>query len=552
MATITKINIRKVIEIITILFIFSILLYVGYGNTGNYKLKHEHPYGYFASDTFQHQVRAEAIKDAGNFRYEAPYISKGFDNVVGRYPPTLYHLGVLLSHASGLETFDTTYFLVFFFASIAAILMFFIIKPYNIHVAIISLPLSVLIFAQGSYMAFTWGHWPSLLSQFFLIAFFWSVMRIGIKGSSLLIGLFLAAMALTHTSELLFGILFLFFYLAVQFLSKKFKIVYLKKYLLASGVFIVLSLYYLIIFQNTWAQTQSYSFFVMRIWEGNPGLYLSTFGLLLIFMLVGFVVSVISINKIPFSIAIAMLIFGYTNYVGFHVRAFQIRFFWPIYISVFFGIGLFYLLKFFIKKWKIWYSFALFLIIFFFLVGIVKIPYLHQYEKMTSPGIMNQYHWEMFDWLSKNTEYNQTILFFYGDLYNQDAVLRNSKRIHYLVDPLDIISAINSGMIRRNYLTELPGDGGGSLGYRKSFFSFNDYSEEYPKEYFHGVKDTCIYNYYVFDKVSSQNIFVQYNQIIIGELLKNNFFIKVFENEVSIVLKNNNVGEDCIEEQTLG
>ena len=82
-------NIKLEADKIAIALFISLLLYIGPGAIFNHELSHEYPYGYMASDAFQHQVRAEAIKDAGNFRYEAEYISKGFEKVVGRYPPVI-------------------------------------------------------------------------------------------------------------------------------------------------------------------------------------------------------------------------------------------------------------------------------------------------------------------------------------------------------------------------------------------------------------------------------------------------------------------------------
>src|SRR3989344_5564269 len=110
-------KISGLLENAYLILVFSILLSIGNANLWNHRLSHDFPYGYLASDAFQHQVRAEAIKDAGNFRYEAKYISQGFENVVGRYPPLIYHLGIMFSYSTGLEVYDAIYFIVFFFAS---------------------------------------------------------------------------------------------------------------------------------------------------------------------------------------------------------------------------------------------------------------------------------------------------------------------------------------------------------------------------------------------------------------------------------------------------
>ena len=552
MVQINKLNLGILLEKIFLIIIFSILLFIGCSNLVDYRIKHNFPYGYLASDTFQHQIRAEAIKDAGNFRYEANYISMGLEKVVGRYPPILYHLAVIFSYSSGLEVYDAIYFIVFLFASLSALVIYLIIRKFNKNIALLSLPLSILIFAPGSYMGFTWGHWPSILSQFFLIAFFWSISKINVKFSFILIAIFMSAMALTHTSELIFGILFLIIFFIINVLNKTFKLSEVKTVLIAAIASFVISFYYFIIFKNTWAVAQPFSFAVMPVWEGNPGLYLINFGVLLIFIIIGAILSLLIIKKAHISliIALSMLLLGFTNYIGFDSRAFQIRFFWPIYLSVLFGFSIYKLSRLVVKKWNILYSAILSIIFIILLIGIIKVPYVHHYEKISTPGIMNQYHWKILNWFPKNTKQDAKIYFFYGDIYNQDALLRNSKRAHYLVDPTDFIQALNNRTIKRNYLTESPGDGGGSLSYRGSFFKFKNYYKEKSSEYFFGKRDICNFDYYVFDKVSRQPALAQYNLLIASELIKKDFISKVFENEVSIILKNNKPGVDCIEERS--
>jgi len=545
-------RLSSLLENAYLILIFSILLLIGNANLVDNRLSHDFPYGYLASDAFQHQVRAEAIKDAGNFRFEAPYISFGFEKVVGRYPPVLYHLAVIFSYLTGLEVYDTIYFIVFFFASISALIMYLIIKNFNRNIALISLPLSVLIFAPGSIFGFTWGHWPSILSQFFLIAFFWGIFRIDIKASFIFIAAFASAMTLTHTSELFFGVLFLFIFFIIKFSIKDLRKYEIKSILIGGIISIIVAFYYLIIFKNTWMAAQPYNFHVMPRFEGNPALYIGDFGLLLILIIIGIVLSLFIIKKmhIAMIIGFAMLLMGFTNYVGFNFRAFQIRFFWPIYLSVFFGFGIYKLLKMVIKKWNILYSVILSVILIILLIGVVKIPYLHQYQKISTPGIMNPLHWEMLNWLSTNTEKDAHIYFFYGDIYGQDALLRNSKRTHSQVDPSDFVAALNSREIRREYVTEKPGDGGGLVSYRKTFFKFGDYlSEEDQSDYF-GKKDICEFDYYILDKGSRQQALAQYNIIIANELLKNDFIQNVFENQITLILKNNKIGEDCIEERS--
>jgi hypothetical protein len=255
-----------------------------------------------------------------------------------------------------------------------------------------------------------------------------------------------------------------------------------------------------------------------------------------------------------------MLISGFLNYIGFQLRSFQIRFFWPIYLSVFVGFGIYVLLKFIVKKWNFAYISAVFIVLAVLFAGAIKLPALKQTDtqvipsipylnKVTSQGIMDPYHWQALKWLSENTEQESKIYFFYGDIYNQDALLRNSKRAHYQVDPDDFVKAIQDRKIKKSYVSELPGDTGGGITIMNSLFSFELATKSLPEEYFLGPQNICMFNYFIFDKVSRQQVFAQYNILIASEMVKKNAQV-VFENDIVVILKNNRVGADCIEERS--
>ena len=545
-----------------LLIFFAVILFLGPGVLFDYKLKHDFPFAYSASDAFQHQVRANAIKDMGNFKYEAFYISSGLEGTVGRYPPVMYHIAVIFSYFSGLEVYDAIYFIVVFFAVIASFIMYFIIRNFNKTVALLSLPLSMLIFSFPASIGFLWGHWPSILSQSFLLLFFWSIMRIDMKHGYILAALALSATALTHTSETIFAFIFLALFFAIKLIVKKLNKNDVKNIMLSLIIFSMVSFYYLVIFQNTWAKGQPYSFAVQPVWEGNPGFYIAGFGLLLIPIILGLVFSIPKLKYLHISVilGLAMLISGFLNYIGFQLRSFQIRFFWPIYLSVFMGFGLYIALKFAVKKWNFAYTSAIFILLLILLAGAVKLPILKQTDtqvipsipylnRETNQGIMDQYHWRALKWLSENTEQESKIYFFYGDIYNQDALLRNSKRFHYQVDPDDFVKSIQDRKIKQSYVSELPGDTGGGITIRKGLFNFESATKSLPEGYFFGPKDICTFNYLIFDKVSRQQVLAQYNTLIASEMLKKDAQI-VFENEAVVILKNNRVGADCIEERS--
>ena len=540
-------------------------MFMGPGSLFGHRLMHDFPYAYYASDTFQHQVRAESIKDAGNFRYEAFYISRGFENVIGRYPPIVYHLAVIFSYASGLEVYDSIYFVVMFFAILGILSMYLIIRDFNKSVALISLPLMVFMIShpvntlgfssslESQYSTgFIFGHWPSMLAQFFLVVFAWCLMRIDLEKSYIFVSIIFISILLTHTSEAVFAGIFLAIFVLAKWLNSRLSKEDLKKI----GIFILISLaataYYLIIFKYTWARGQPYTYRIDPVWNGNPGFYILGFGALLIFIIIGLFASLTQLRNLHVSLifGFAMLAAGFMNYIGFELRSFQIRFFWPVYLSIFFGFGIYSLARLIIKNWNVIYAIILLVIFATLTFGAIKVPWVpHYHNYPDSAGLMDAGHWESLEWMSKNTEKESKILFFYGDIYSQDALLRNTKRFHYQIDPDEFVKVLQERKVIRNYVSEIPGDTGGSTMIRTGLFSFEDTSQKKPLDYFYGPHDICQFSYLVFDKTSRAEVLVQYNLLIASELLKNDYIKSAFENKEVLILKNNNIGADCIEER---
>ena len=537
-----------------LLIVFSVLLLLGISNLFDHRLQHEFPYGYLASDTFQQQTRVEGIKDAGNYRLEPFYIVKGYKDVLGYYPPIIHHLGVVLSFSTGIPAYDTTYFMVFFNGIMTAFVMYIIIRSYNKKIAILSLPLSILIFSSKSYIGFLWGHWASITGQLMLICVFWAMLRIDADKMEILLGIFLGAIALSHTSELIYGVGFIFVYGLYLLANKKLSSKIFKKILIAGIISGVIAIYNLYIFINSFMVTNPYSFSVSKDWGGTPLFHLSDFGLLLIFLIIGAIIGIALIKKMPVPIiaGFCMLIVGYTNYIGFGIRAFQPRLLWPVYLSVFFGLGLYALIKFIPSKLKMISVFVLGITLILILSNFISIPHILTYSEVSSPGLMDKWHWESFQWISQNTPIESKVYFFYGDIYGQDAILRNSKRVHAQVIPEDFVASLQNKSIKRVYQTEVPADHGAGMPYMKSFLNIGLHQKEDLGELlWQSDIDVCLFDYHVFDKISRQPVLAQYNLAIANEMLNKGAEI-VFENDVVVILKNNKQGDDCIEERNFG
>ncbi len=541
-----KIDIEKVFLFV----VFFLLLWLGLAPLWDHRIKHEFPYGYMASDTFQHQIRAESIKDAGNYRNEAFYIAKGFHDVIGYYPPLIYHIGVIFSQLAGLEVYDGTYFVIFLLACFSILLTYHIIKNFNPTVAILSLPLSVLIFTHPIYIGFTWGHWPALTAQIFLIAVIWTVQRFEINKFYILLAIFFSGIIYTHTSEAIFAFLVIIIYFGIKLAFKKLFLVEIKHLIFSLIIAGIISVYYLLIFQGTWGKAQPFKFFSYPIWEGTPGFYFSSFGIVLqIIIIAGMILALFVIAKKNLNAAMiagfVLFILGFTNYIGFSFRAFQLRFFWPLYLAVFFGLVLYKvgyeIGKLLGKKWSEITAISLSVLLFSVLIYV-------RYQPISGQGLMDKYHWQAFKFLEGKTSEDAKVYFFYGDIYGQDALLRNVKREHYLINYQDYFESIRNQSIRRNYKMKIPGDSGAGIPYRKTLFSYGFHALEEPQDFFYGYRDICSFDYYVFDKVGSSQSqpIIQFNSAIKTIFLRNHWMKEVFSNEVTSIVNNQNLGENCL------
>lgn len=554
------------LEYFYLFVIVTALLFFGLGNLWGHTLQHKTPTGYHASDAYQHQTRAQAIKDVGTYVHEPSWIVAGYTDIIGFYPPGLYYLSIGLSNVSGLEVFDTIYIMGFFFAVISAVLFYFTVRKFNKTVAILAIPFSILIFTGISMVGFTWGALPSITSQVFIIMIIWALAQIELPLSWLVLGLSLGAAVLTHSSELVIGGGFMAAYflltLGIHFFIKQNKFIALRNMIIGGIIFVAISWYFILIAQLIWAKL--YPFDPKVVWlshGGYPGIVnLTDYGLLLLVMGIGFILGLYLLwkNKTNPPVAILaglyMIVIGYGNFYGLNYRAFQIRYLWPIYLSVFLGLGIYIGVQFLAKNIRNYAALAIGVILLIIFSGMIAVPAIPHYEKLESQG-MDQYHWDTFTWLRENTPKNAILYFFYGDLYVSNAVLRNTERTHYQVisnPDYDFVKKSQTGIVTRTYDSALLGDCcGADYPYWKGFGVVGFRFLELGRPYFYkNSTDICQMDYYIFDKASAAPQLAQYNILIATQMLKSGHFQVVYENPLTVVLKNNKPGENCIGNST--
>ncbi len=571
---------------------FFLMLWISIGTLFSHELKHDFPYGYSAADSYQHQVRAEWIKEQGSYAREAPEIVTGYDDVIGYYMPGSSQIAAVFSYLSGMESHDALYFMVYLVAILAALVMYYGLRSYNAEVALLSLPITTLIFAKNFYIGILLGQWPFTFGTLFLLGSFWALTKLEMKKAALLVALFVSAVALTHTSELVFvvglvGVAFLLALLRKDFSGAK-------KLVAAGAITAAASIYYLIIFAYTWGKQFGYHFDVEHVNGGFPNVRVfQDFQIwIIIIMLAGMIgiyyrntiiafasailfaaaVKLLNLNAMITSdfLAVAlyalfvlaflyvvwkrkpefakvlgpyMLIIGYASFVGFGARAFQTRFMWPITLAPLFGFGIYRLVS-LLKgatriKWNIAHTMGIAVILTTTVLAM-------NYDAIATQGTMYPERWDMFQWLRENTEKNATVIFLYGDGYEQTSMLYNSGRTNFIVQTQDYVAALNNRTIKREYLNSINMDYGPGLPYRKGIFSFGYhlYDADFPKPDY----DICRFDYYVFDKTTSYQqytLLIQYNDAI-KQMFIQHGMEEAFGNEATSVVKNDNPGGDCI------
>jgi len=525
-------------------------LYIGAANVLDHRISHGFPYGYMASDAFWDYNLAEWIQESGNYKYEPFYRCGGFDDCIGFMTPVWYHSAAIFSNVSGVPVYDAMYLLVFVFASFSILILYLILRKFNKEIAILSLPLTLFIYKPFFSIAFTWGYWDLIIMTVFLLGFIWSLLNIELKNIHLIIGFFVAGIFMVHVVEIVYVMIISLIFLMVYLIKRK-KLNLIKrstKTLFISAIIsTMISLYFILIIFKVWIGSNKdrvlpalFSVLETRWHDAVLLNFRYTLPLILVGMAIG--IGLLSKNN-NFVIIVGYFMFlaGVSNMIGFSF-AFHTRYFWPIYLSIFFGIALYFIviliLKKIVKNWRMDYT-ILISILLLLIVGSSV------FQKSGSDGLMNSYRWEHINWIRENTDDDAKIFFFYGDVYSQTALLWSTKRLTYLINTQDYVNSINEKEIKRNYSAWIsgPSDVGYAYG---DIFSIKFHSKEVDSSYFSRPFDVCNFDYYVFEKYSREEILAKFNIIVGQELMKNEWMQIVLNNDLGFIIKNNQPGKECL------
>ena len=532
-------TIEKYREPAFVSLVFVILVWAAYAGLAGHTLVHSFPHGYYASDAFQDDRWAQVIIDTGQYQYFPHFMTEGNDKVVAWYPPLLFHSSALLSLTSGVQNYDVEIVLVAVIVALGALLFYFFIRKIHEKIAILCVPLFVFLFLKTFRFGYSFGQWGALVGAALGVGIIWSYFWMEKRGMEYVLGVFVAAAFSMHFPEMTFALGFILLHYLFTVYSRGFDVVFLKRLLCGAALSVILSLSYIPRFVANFSIETGGSFLDLSkpiLEAGYPVAGLSDFGLLSWMVGAGLVVGVVFVQKkelwSPMLLSLFMLLIGFTNYLGGTLgsRAFHARLFWPVYLALFFGISLYFI----VGKFSFSTPLVLCVLSLLLSVGISAASY----ESAPSPGLLDPYHFEAYQWISANTAESAKVYFLYGAPYSQVATLWYTGRETYRLNHLEMQRVAQSPpTVKRGYLSV----GGGTwMMVSQGLFDVTVLPN------FEDQLDICTMDYFVLDRGGGPRQLLEFNLAVANQLVSSNTTSVVFTNDVVAILKNNAVGKDCL------
>ncbi len=528
-------------------------------------LIHDRPISFASVDAYAWYVNAKSIYDSGSFKYTPPYFNLGLEGFTSPEPPLFVQLTAYLTYALGINLYDTQIFLGILLV-IFSILMFFItIRNYKPSLSYFSLPLCTFVFTFPFVIGLLFGVLPAIFGFLFFFTSLFMLFYTEVKYSTIIFAVLFSAMIMGHTVRMFEFIFFggAFIILALAF--KQVNLAFLKKLAISTGLALIISVYYLPVFGQRFSPGDNFS----RTATGTKYLeiVLSDFGFVKYGIIIGLILCAYFLVKERKNVKSLVLTFPIITFLLVYFlrvsRVYQQTFFWPVLLGLAFGLVLFsiFQLKYFTKLRKsVITCFIINLTLSVLLIYAYYYPHTWRFSDLSDRGITpDQNQWENLMWISKNTEPNSNILFFYFNDYpaDFDYILFPAERQSYYVPVEEIDLAVQEGLmnnysIKKEYRI---------LDYSSPFFykrnpkfplkagivdkkkylknmSLCDFDYVYGKRsvYFH--KEEA----YAYQKYSNR---AAYTVDLLNMLEKGSFRL-VYENDEAMILKNMNPGGACI------
>lgn len=557
--------------ILLLFFIISLLSFASIFNAG--KLIHQSPYQMIAGDMFTFMAYSEAFKEITNINQKPPYMSAGYTDVPIFFSPLPGILTAQLSDFTGVETYDIImhYNLLLIIAVI--FIIYFLVRQVNLYMALLSLPITLIIFKWPFTYYMNWGMHLSNFNIFFVAGSLFAFLYLKQKWMFIVLGIINVSGFLSHGREFQTVNLAFVAFLAIQAIYAKLDIhkidwLQIKLYFLSLIITLIGMFRYLPVFFDYGHSSAVNSFWDMIKFCPIPessayhGVYISTYGIFQWLLIIGLMFLIASMifrrkeNRALLLVSVYVLLFIISSYFCIYGnKTTQIRHLSPLFVMPLIGIALVYILS-PLKRVLREYSLQIFT---FILMAVMLAILFKSFYPTPSPEypVSNPYTWEAITWARDNIDRNKNILVFMGDNHYQDTLFYSMKHVFYMADKEpEQKTDFSNKIIARNLTPEhLLNIHIVHLHYhRESFFNLTvlkpiqaGYPEPELDKTFHG--DICKYDYVYTNKISQDSGRQKYAQAIVEALINEARYTKVFENPLVIILRNNHDG--CFKERKI-
>jgi hypothetical protein len=526
-----------------IILLFSILfLYFGVGTLLDYEVRNEYPLNYFANDAFQYSSFSSYAKGSEQIRFVGKFMTYDLEGALFFLPPLRPIGESAVSYFSGLSIYDSIQIMLMFYAYFSIMCFYLLIRRYNKYVAMLSLAPCFLIFSFPFNTAFTWGIWSFISGIIFLAAIFFYLEEPLQKGSVaistiLITGLLYSYLRIVHFVFLFVGIVLIWRIKKKELNLRNESIRWSK----IAGLSLLFSAYYLYTTIISWDVLSGSGSFITSglgkiVKSTGHGIIVPTYASL------GWVVGVIigmgfslglflKKKNYPFIASAYLFLICFSNYFLFGASVMKFRFFWPVYVSMLFGLPVYYILsyanRFLHKKGLTFFIAAVILLVFFS----SSYPFQVSESSLSEPN-----HQIAYKWMKENTDEDADFLFFYG-FFGQSSYLPAQRKV-YLLKEEDLIK-----------FEELPTEFkvGAFTGALNHAVRLNNSKSE--KVYWHLEEirtskfEVCDFDYWVFGVGNNQDL-MQKNMEYIQKLIEYGNE-PVFNNQYISIIKNTK-GDACV------
>jgi len=487
-----------------------------------------------------------------NYIYTDPSLVAGEENISGHFSPISVISPGHIAHLSGIEPFDVMLLNAGIIFALIALTAYFAIRKLSRSVALLAIPLTLLMVSGKHFAPVTFGIMGLVYGYFFLILFCWSLSYLFKEGYGfILIGLTAVPIIMAHGNQIAYAIfisiIYITFYvIRAKKITERLMFLFLRRIVIIAAIVIILAGYSFLL-QFLSCRGGGMSLYtpgkpILTIWN-IPNVFLPEFGWWILGLSALGAVILLIAKKSAYAVIIAgLFLLGLLNYIGIAYPAFQQRFFWPVALSLFFGAGVYAVLKFFkIKRFAVFVSLGL--------IILISLAYAGQKPNV---GIMDDYHWDAFQKIKEGTPEGSEILIPALGPYTQASIKYLLEREPYENRDFELmygwaVKIMNNETISNQTIyTHIGTENTCRFPTRNGFLNIG--WKDVPKAYLH-PREYCGFDYYIFDKVTYRREDMDITSalyVIRNRMLSKDWIDVFYENALVIVVRNKDKTKDCI------